>query len=145
MAGHRDDGTFAEDKAYHPNRKIVRPRIASLVGWHYPEEADAEDKDTYAPLANKVSKGQTPRDRRVISQALKKEYGYRKQEAALNKIEDPDTRAYMAHHGIYNINHVDEDDVAVWSAMKNKSNGSSHKSEWQPDEREDRHLKDSWE
>lgn len=22
MAGHRDDGTFAEDKAHHPNRKV---------------------------------------------------------------------------------------------------------------------------
>lgn len=24
MAGHRDDGTFAEDKAHHPNRKVHR-------------------------------------------------------------------------------------------------------------------------
>lgn len=24
MAGHRDDGTFAEDKAHHPNRKVGR-------------------------------------------------------------------------------------------------------------------------
>lgn len=28
MAGHRDDGTFAEDKAHHPNRKVV-----SLAGY----------------------------------------------------------------------------------------------------------------
>ena len=24
MSGHRDDGTFAEDKAHHPNRKVSR-------------------------------------------------------------------------------------------------------------------------
>lgn len=25
MAGSRDDGTFAEDRAHHPNRKVTRP------------------------------------------------------------------------------------------------------------------------
>lgn len=24
MSGHRDDGTFAEDKAHHPNRKVSK-------------------------------------------------------------------------------------------------------------------------
>ena len=26
MSGHRDDGTFADDKAHHPNRKVDRQR-----------------------------------------------------------------------------------------------------------------------
>lgn len=31
MAGHRDDGTFAEDKAHHPNRKVDIQNAYSLI------------------------------------------------------------------------------------------------------------------
>ena len=42
MAGHRDDGTFAEDKAHHPNRKVhremfVEPDQANPLGMVRPE------------------------------------------------------------------------------------------------------------
>lgn len=34
MAGHREDGTFAEDKAHHPNRKVSAHHM--MGGEHYP-------------------------------------------------------------------------------------------------------------
>lgn len=42
MAGHRDDGTFAEDKAHHPNRKVhreafIEPDQANPLGMVRPE------------------------------------------------------------------------------------------------------------
>lgn len=37
MSGHRDDGTFAEDKAHHPKRKVGRselPRLSEALANH---------------------------------------------------------------------------------------------------------------
>jgi hypothetical protein len=33
MAGHRDDGTFAEDKAHHPNRRVGRTMTEATRGF----------------------------------------------------------------------------------------------------------------
>lgn len=33
MAGHRDDGTFAEDKAHHPNRKVSKSMSFEVVNF----------------------------------------------------------------------------------------------------------------
>ena len=30
MAGHRDDGTFAEDKAHHPNRRVAKNDVIAM-------------------------------------------------------------------------------------------------------------------
>lgn len=32
MAGSREDGTFAEDKAHHPARKVPNPRLVANAG-----------------------------------------------------------------------------------------------------------------
>lgn len=32
MSGHRDDGTFAENKAHHPNRKVGRTKLCKDCG-----------------------------------------------------------------------------------------------------------------
>lgn len=32
MAGHREDGTVAEDKAHHPARKVPNPRLSVFPG-----------------------------------------------------------------------------------------------------------------
>lgn len=34
MAGHREDGTVAEDKAHHPARKVPNPRLSVFPGTH---------------------------------------------------------------------------------------------------------------
>lgn len=123
----------------------ARPRIADLVGWHMPEHADDMNKDG-SPLATSVSKGRTPKDRKIISSALKTEYGYRKRDALLEKVEDPEMREYMRDNDISHEKHVDEDEFMVWQSQKDNKNKSSDSDDhWEPDEREDRHLNSMWE
>lgn len=31
MSGHREDGTFAEDKAHHPNRKVGKQDLGDVL------------------------------------------------------------------------------------------------------------------
>ena len=128
-----------------PQQHRVRPHIASVVGWHMPEHVDAKDAEGNWTIANEVSKGATPKDRNIISRALKTEYGLRKRDALLGKVQDPEMREYMDENDIMHEHHVNEDDFAMWQAMKDHKNNSGYDSHWEPDEREDRHLNSMWE
>lgn len=123
----------------------VRPHIASVVGWHMPEHVDAKDANDNWTIANEVSKGATPKDRNIISRALKTEYGLRKRDAMLDKVQDPEMREYMSDNDISHEKHVDEDDFMIWQSQKNHKNSSGYEAAWEPDEREDRHLDSMWE
>lgn len=47
MAGHRDDGTFAEDKAHHPGRKISKYSLiwGNEHGVHFVDTQGASSED----------------------------------------------------------------------------------------------------
>lgn len=56
MAGHRDDGSFAEDRAHHPNRKIVnmseyrnlqKSRQFEAMRKHPAYKGDSDDANPY--------------------------------------------------------------------------------------------------
>jgi len=52
MAGHRDDGSYHEDKAHHPNRRVGRsdlPRLSSALAGVMNESIDRikQDPDMY--------------------------------------------------------------------------------------------------
>lgn len=55
MAGHRDDGSFADDDRHHPNRRVNRERFMSEAPYSYSEEWVTPDYDeAEGPPASQV-------------------------------------------------------------------------------------------
>ena len=50
MSGHRDDGTFAEDKAHHPNRRPPTP----LENWNRYKTSGEKSKEYARNVENEV-------------------------------------------------------------------------------------------
>ena len=51
MAGHRDDGTFAEDKAHHPNRRPPTP----LENWNRYKTQKEKDTERFRGYAQEIT------------------------------------------------------------------------------------------
>lgn len=56
MAGHREDGTFAEDKAHHPNRKVSREALTPLENWNKYKTQKEKDDERFRGYANEIIK-----------------------------------------------------------------------------------------
>jgi hypothetical protein len=52
MSGHRDDVTFAEDKAHHPNRRPPTP----LENWNRYKTQGEKDKERFRGYADEIIK-----------------------------------------------------------------------------------------
>ena len=81
MAGHREDGTFAEDKAHHPNRKVSRithsqdTDVAPAQGIPRPEvPSEKPDWSSLTPDENGYA---TIFNRNTPAEHIKKEYAKR--------------------------------------------------------------------